>query len=103
MIKQFVSPNLRYKDGKIYYLNKKELNDKDHNYIEENYFYYISEINCDDDYSLELVVNDYSDEVLVKFSIEDIIDDNNVKKLMRIINSKICNLENHGSLYNMDV
>ena len=66
MIKQFVSPNLKYNNGKIYYLNKSEINNKNHNYVHENYFYYLSEINKDfDDCSIELVVNDYSDDSIL--------------------------------------
>jgi hypothetical protein len=100
MIKQFVSPNLKYNNGKIYYLNKSEINNKDHNYVQENYYYYLSEINKDfDDCSIELVVNDYNDDILVKCNVNDDLNDDSVKVLFNNINTKICNLENHGKSY----
>ena len=63
---QFVSPNLRHVDSKIYYLNKDEIKNEI-DYINENYYYNIDEINKKfDDYKLELVVNDYTDKILIK-------------------------------------
>ena len=49
---QFVSPNLRHVDSKIYYLNKDEIKNEI-DYINENYYYNIDEINKKfDDYKL---------------------------------------------------
>ena len=51
MIKQFIPPNLKHKNGKIYFLNKYEINKENHNYVDENYYYDLDEINHN--------VNDY--------------------------------------------
>ena len=41
---EFVSPNLKHKNGKVYYLNKYELNLKNYNYEHENYYLHLNEI-----------------------------------------------------------
>ena len=76
---QFVSPNLRHVDSKIYYLNKDEIKNEI-DYINENYYYNIDEINKKfDDYKLELVVNDYTDKILIKCIFNESIQEKDYK------------------------
>ena len=44
VLKSFISPNLRHKNGKIYYLNNKELYVSDWNYVEENYYIHFNDL-----------------------------------------------------------
>ena len=102
---QFISPNLRHVDGKIYYLSKDEIKNKI-DYINENYYYNIDEINKNfDDYKIELVVNDYTDRILVKciFNENSKEKDYKLNELCSKINMDICDLKNHGEKYDFSV
>ena len=101
MKKQFISPNLRYKSGNIYYLNKYEIKLNNYNYVNENYYIDFKNINTKiDNIDIEVIVNDYSDEILIKFEIDD---ETNLKEIMKNINMKLCNLENFGEAYNINI
>ena len=103
MIKQFVPANLKHKNGKIYFLNKYEINKKDHNYVDENYYYNLDEINHNvndysfenNKYSIEIILNDYCDDILVKFNVDDDSNESNIKSIMDNINTKLCELDNN--------
>jgi len=94
MIKKFVSPNLKYKNGKIYILNKYEINNKDWNYEQENYYIIIDEIQktCDN-CTIELVVNDLNDDILIVCNIDDNINENEEKDIFTKINNNLCELK----------
>tara|TARA_B110000483_G_C18194498_1_gene542394 strand:- start:126 stop:440 length:315 start_codon:yes stop_codon:yes gene_type:complete len=101
MIKQFVSPNLKHNNGKIYFLNKNELKNKDWKFINENYYYNIDETRVNfDECTIELIVNDYNDEILVKCNFTNNINENEVNNLFSKVNSGICHLEDSGECYN---
>ena len=104
LLKEFVSPNLRYKNGKIYYLNKYEMNLNNYNYEEENYYYEMKEINKKmDDIDFELVINENDDKIIIKFEIEE-ERMNNINYLMKKINKSVCNIENdYGFIYMYNV
>lgn len=103
MIKQFVTPNLKHKNGKIYFLNKYEINKEKHNYVDENYYYDLNEINHNiNDYSfentnydIEIILNDYCDDILIKFNVDDNCNESNIKNIMDNINLKLCELDNN--------
>ena len=104
MIKKFVSPNLKHKNGKIYYLNKSELQDPKWNYVQDNYYIEINEINKKyENYDIRLVCNDYSDDILVECDIHEDINDDDTKKILSRINTHICDLDNHGETYHFVV
>ena len=100
---EFVSPNLKHKNGKIYYLNKYELNLKNYNYEHENYYLHLNEILFKiDDIDIKLQISDNNDKIIVQFEYDDssLEDLNKIKKK---INEKLCDLENCGELYNFDI
>ena len=104
MIKKFVSPNLRYKNGKLYYLNKYESIEKDWDYVNENYYYNIDDTVKKFDYcNINLVVNDYNDNVLVICNFNEDMDESNVKNSLKSINNGICELNNDDNYYTFDI
>lgn len=105
MFVQFKSPNLRHRDGKIYYLNKDEIKDNKLEYTIENYYYNIEDIKLKfDDYTIELIVNDYNDDILVKCIFnEESEQSDKLNELFTKINKDICELGDHGEKYNIDV
>lgn len=104
MIKKFVSPNLKYKNGKIYYLSKYELQNSKWNYIEDNYYIEIDEINKKyENYDIKLIYNDFSDDIQVECDIHENINDDDTKKILSRINTHICDLDNHGEMYHFSI
>jgi len=101
MIKQFVSPNLKHNDGKIYFLNKSELKNKNWEFINENYYYNIDETRVNfDECTVELIVNNYNDEILVKCNFDNEINENELNSIFSKVNKGICHLEDCGECYN---
>ena len=96
MIKKFISPNLKYKNGKVYYLNKFEINKSNVNYEHNNYFIDINEKKeKNKDYSYELFFNENDDNILVICNINDSIsDENKIKKIITEINSNLSDIKN---------
>jgi len=88
---RFVSPNLKHKNGKIYILNKFEIN-RTCNYEEENYYIHFDDIDLKEfnDYHCELKLNEYSDDVLVEMNHDNSELDNN--EIINKINNYLCGL-----------
>lgn len=92
VLTRFVSPNLKHKNGKIYILNKFEIN-KINNYEEENYYIHFDDINLKEfkDYQCELKLNEYSDDVLIEMIHDKEELDN--ESLIDKINNYLCGLD----------
>jgi len=99
--KSFISPNLRHKDGKIYYLNNKELYITQWNYVDENYYIDFQDIEIKpvDDIKYTIKINDYSSDVLIEMTFSEEIKDDYVIEKMGVINSAICGLDVNNSYY----
>lgn len=100
---EFVSPNLKHKNGKVYYLNKYEMNLKNYNYEHENYYLLLDELIIKiDDIDIKLLISDNHDKIIIKFEYDDssLEELNSMKKK---INISLCNLEKYGELYNIDI
>lgn len=98
MLKEFVSPNLRYKNGKVYYLNKYEMNLNNYNYEEENYYYEIKDINKKmDDIDFDLIISENDDKIIIQFEIEQERIDN-INYLMKKINKSVINIDSDDGL-----
>ena len=100
---EFVSPNLKHKNSKIYYLNKYEMNLKNYNYEYENYYLLLDELVIKiDDIDIKLQISDNHDKIIVQFEYNNLsLEDLNLVK--KKINIKLCNLENFGESYNFDI
>jgi len=89
----FLSPNLKYNNGLIYYLNMNELNES--NYKENNY--YIEEkdinknckINDDIDVNYNLIYSKFDDNIIIEFSANEEFDKEKVLNYMFKIQEKI--------------
>ena len=100
---EFISPNLKHKNGKVYYLNKYEINLKKYNYEDENYYLMLDELVVKiDNIDVQLQISDNHDKIIIKFEYDDssLEDLNLVKKK---INVSLCDLESYGELYNIDI
>ena len=97
-----MTPNLKHKDEK-FILNKYEINKEKHNYVDENYYYDLNEINHNINnysfentiYNIEIILNDYCDDILIKFNVDDNCNESNIKNIMDNINLKLCELDNN--------
>lgn len=104
MIHKFVSPNLKHNNGKIYFLNKNELKNKDWKYVNENYYYDINEARVNfDDCNIKLIVNNYNDDILIECYFKNDIQIDKIKDKLSKINNSICYLEDCGECYNFTV
>lgn len=101
LVKSFISPNLRHKDGKIYYLNNKELYLSDWNYLEENYYIDFKdlEMNCKNNINYLIKINDYSHDVLIEIYFPEKIDEQDMISQMAIINNSLCGLDYKSDYY----
>lgn len=102
-IHEFVSPNLKHKNGKIYYLNKYEMNLENYNYEYENYYLLLDELVVKiDNIDVQLQISDNHDKIIIKFEYDDSsLEELNLMK--KKINVNLCNLESYGELYNIDI
>ena len=79
--KQFISQNLKHKNGKIYYLNNYEIN-KNINYVDNNYYYNVSEIiDLLQSNNVQIKINQDSDNVLIKY-IDNNVDNNLINQIL---------------------
>ena len=46
-------------------------------------------------YNIEIILNDYCDDILVKFNVDDDSNESNIKSIMDNINTKLCELDNN--------
>ena len=89
----FLSPNLKYNNGLIYYLNMNELSES--NYKENNY--YIEEkdinkkckINDNVDIDYELIYSKFDDNIVIEFNIDEEIDNEKILNYMFKIQEKV--------------
>ena len=103
MNKSFVSPNLRFKDSKIYYLNKYELNIHNWDYVNENYFYNIEDVNTKfNECNINIITNNENDKIKINCEFKEELNDDKIKKILNKVNIGICYLEN-SDVYNFDI
>lgn len=105
IVKSFISPNLRHKNGKIYYLNNKELYVSEWNYIEENYYIHFNDLEINDfnDLKYTIKINDYSHDVLIEIEFSDNMDTQDMISQMSIINNSLCGLDQKNDYYIFDI
>lgn len=105
IVKSFISPNLRHKNGKIYYLNNKELYISEWNYIEENYYIDFNDLimNCAEDIKYTIKINDYSHDVLIEIEFPENMVQQDMITEMANINSNLCGLDKNNEYYVFDI
>ena len=100
----FSSSFLKFKNDKVYLLNKYNLNID--NYDEETYFIDFNEINNEDilyidnmKYQYKILLNEDNKNLLVKLDIENNLDETEFKKIMYCVEQHISCYENINSIY----
>lgn len=98
MIYKFLSPNLKYNNGRIYFLNMNELNND--NYKDDNYYLDGNEISVENKIEIEninlkyeVIFSDFDDQIVIKIESENDIDENKIMKYLYFIHEKIKGLE----------
>jgi hypothetical protein len=105
VLKSFISPNLRHKNGKIYYLNNKELYVSDWNYVEENYYIHFNDLEMNNSKNIKytIKINDYSHDVLIEIEFPENMDTQDMITEMGYINSDLCGLDKNNDYYIFDI
>src|SRR6056300_1589981 len=105
VVKSFISPNLRHKNGKIYYLNNRELYASNWNYVEENYYIDFNDLEIDEneDTKYNIKINDYSPDVLIEIHFSENIDEQDMISKMALINNSLCDLDIKNNYYVFDI
>ena len=88
----FLSPNLKYNNGLIYYLNMNEINNT--NYKDNNYYIEEKEITNngklkEKDIEYNIIYSKFDDNVIIEIESTDEIDKKNILKYMFNIQEKI--------------
>ena len=98
---KFLSPNLKFNNNKVYYLQFNELNNN--NYKENNYFLSLDDIKIEDSLLFnninifyKLIFTEFDDNIMIELTYDDNVDKKTILKYVYYIQEKIKKIKNEN-------